>query len=797
VPSSRDVLTMFHRRLLLLLAAFGVALLAITVQVGRLTLARGDESLAQAESRLESLQWVRTTRGRILDRKGRVLAQDRPSFDAAVEYEVLSGAWAERQAGRQARAINPRAWAQGGPEQRAELIERYLPIFTAHVERGWRLMAQAAGIGADELSRRRDAVTARVERTEAGVRRARRAREYDAVLARGRELTTEVEEEIARRVRTPIREARSPHVVLAGVGDAVGFALMGLADRTETLSLPGPDGPVEVEAPLVPGLTVKDSAGREYPYETVDMDVDRSTFPSPLRTGEDGSSHARVRVAGVATNVIGWVGAGARAEDVQARRERLAADPALWAASRIEVAGVEEDRGGYEDGDPVGRWGAEAGREDQLHGLRGLRVERLDTGQERVVPAVPGRDVALTIDVALQARIQALMDPSLGLARVQPWHTASDQEHEPTMPVGTPLSGAVVVLDVASGEILAMVSTPSFTREDVRDRPESVFNDAVSLPYLDRTISRPYPPGSIAKAALLCAAVTLGRHSLDDRIECAGHLNPHQPDALRCWVYKRFHTTHSAQLGGPLDARQALMVSCNIYFFTLGRRLGADGIGAAYGMFHVGRAFDLGIAPGREEAGAVGRLGPVADGRRTVRPPTADEAIQMGIGQGPVVWTPLHAADAYATIARRGVEVRPRVIADGSPPERHDLGLDQRAVAAALAGLDDVVNNVGAGTGNSLTIEGRKEPIFNTPGVHVWGKTGTAAAPPIVLDPGGPDRRTVRDGDHSWFVILAGPTGGDPRYAIAVLMEYAGSGGKVSGPIANQVVHALIAEGYL
>jgi cell division protein FtsI/penicillin-binding protein 2 len=83
----------------------------------------------------------------------------------------------------------------------------------------------------------------------------------------------------------------------------------------------------------------------------------------------------------------------------------------------------------------------------------------------------------------------------------------------------------------------------------------------------------------------------------------------------------------------------------------------------------------------------------------------------------------------------------------------------------------------------------------------VWGKTGTADASPLVHDPDGPEgpqpRRKVRDGDHSWFVVLVGREGGPPRYAIAVLMEYAGSGGKVSGPICNQIIHALIAEGYL
>jgi len=87
----------------------------------------------------------------------------------------------------------------------------------------------------------------------------------------------------------------------------------------------------------------------------------------------------------------------------------------------------------------------------------------------------------------------------------------------------------------------------------------------------------------------------------------------------------------------------------------------------------------------------------------------------------------------------------------------------------------------------------------------VWGKTGTATSSPLVIDPddfgegnNGPmERRVVREGDHSWYVTLVAPEGESPKYAIAVVVDYGGSGGRVSGPINNQVIHALIAEGYL
>jgi cell division protein FtsI/penicillin-binding protein 2 len=148
------------------------------------------------------------------------------------------------------------------------------------------------------------------------------------------------------------------------------------------------------------------------------------------------------------------------------------------------------------------------------------------------------------------------------------------------------------------------------------------------------------------------------------------------------------------------------------------------------------------------------------------------------------------------------------------------------AVREAMAGLRLAVGDE-RGTGHHLTIaDGVKEPHFNLPGVTIWGKTGTASAPalyapagvksgdvlyresmdPLVLGiqtdnptlrtPQG--RRVLRFGDHSWFVVLVGREGEErPRFAVSVMMEYAGSGGKVSGPIVNQILWALRAEGYL
>jgi penicillin-binding protein 2 len=435
----------------------------------------------------------------------------------------------------------------------------------------------------------------------------------------------------------------------------------------------------------------------------------------------------------------------------------------------------------------------EASQENLLRGLRGVQTSRLDSGEREYQAPVRGKDVRLTLDIMLQARVQAAMSPSLGLAVVQDWQRSATQQ----LPVGAPaigsaLNGAAVVLDIDSGDILAMVSMPSYTREQAKEAPETVYQDPLNVPFLNRALAKPYPPGSIVKPLILNGAVQRGNFSLDQRIACTGYLFPNQPHMFRCWIYKQHNgLTHSQRYGHDLSGSDAIMASCNIFFFTMGKRLGPEGIIATYREFGVGDRFNLGV--GQEFPGTLGKS---ATGSGI----GASDAIQMGIGQGPVSWTPLHAANAYATLARGGIKINPRLIVGQARPEPVDLGLDQSAVTEALDGLSRAVNDH-EGTGNHLTIEGTgEEPIFNAPaGIKIWGKTGTAAASPLLgADPDGegPDpKQILAAGDHSWFVIMVGRD--RPRYVIAVVTDFGGSGGKVSGPIANQIVWALVGEGYL
>ena len=740
--------SMFHRRLLVLLALIAGGMGLLGAQLGRLTIGNGGELLAEAERALVSQRFIETQRGRILDREGRVLATDRPSFDVEAHYSVITGSWAYSKAAADARTRHAEEWSALSDQARDGLIRQYLPARVHEVEMMWRRLAELAGVPLEELEARRNRIIERTQKLATGVweaRRLSRLREWS--MSRDRSLEPPTLADVAR----PIREQATPRVILRGVPDEAAFEMRRLAEANPEL------------------LRIVDGGRRRHPFETMDVAVDLSSFPRPLRR----EAYETVTVRGVETHVVGWMRDRVFAEDLERR-------------PRINPATGELDLGHYREGDSVGSSGLEAALEDELRGLRGVRRLRLDTGEtERTEPA-PGADVRVTLDVALQARILAAMDPSLGLTVVQPWHGNR------TVPLGEQLAAAVVVLEVSSGEILAMASAPTFDRETIEEDPDRVFRDPKLSPWVDRAASRPYPAASIVKPLVLAEAVTRGAHDLAHAIECDGHFFPNMPGKFRCWIYRPRYgmATHTSITGGPLGAAEALARSCNIYFYTLGQSLGGAGMRSFYESLGVESPYDLGL-PGTS-AGFLGYRG-----RERIEP---NEAIMMAIGQGPISWTPLHAADAYATLARRGLRIEPSLVQGRKRPDYANLGWDSAAVEAALLGLREGVEEE-YGTAHHITYDTIREPIFNAEGVRVMAKTGTGqASATLGEDPDGDGpapRPVVREGTHAWTVALAGAAGGPPEYAIAVVVEHGGPGGRVAGPIANQAVHALQAEGYL
>lgn len=817
---------MFTRRLALLTALSGLAIVPVVVRLVHLTVKRGAELRREAEAKLVVQRWEPTTRGRIVDRKGRVLAQDRPSYDVAVEYPVITGQWVYERAGEEARKAAGSDWRKLAPVQREARIQELAPKYRRHLEDAWKRFADLGGISVEELTERRNAIIADVSRQSTSIWEADRQELEDQING-----DYEFTEDGAYRgvsvseVAEPIREQRTPHVLLHEVDDATAMKFPLAAAGLQGVVGARVKGSGEM---WMPGLHLIDGSGREYPLANVQVTIEKGTFPGPLKS--DGQMI--FNVADPMAQIVGWMRTRPLDQDYWWRdqvtsgsetdRRRTAGEEELkaWEVGKREDrrSGLVRaaDPMGYFGNDSVGAVGVEWAMEQVLRGRRGSVIEKIDTGEKSVTPREAGRDVQLTIDAVLQARLQALMSPEAGLAVVQPW------QKNRALPEGTVLSGAAVVIDVQTGDILAMVSTPTFTRTQVQQFPESVFGDEKEMPALSKAFARPYPPGSIVKPLMYCAAVTEGVFDAMKRIDCTGHLYPDQPNLFRCWIYKNApHTTHTIQLGGPLEVTSAIMASCNIFFYSVGRALGPERIGKWYERFGVGEnAEQARLGLGAQFSGTAGRLGAGGVEHRVSEDDEAEmgsgtvvrkgvvargvslsESTLMGIGQGPIAWTPLHAADAYATLARGGVRVLPR-LRTSEAMVTENLQLDQRAVSLALEGLRRSVSE-DRGTGHHITIEatGVRENTFNVPGVTVWGKSGTAdsgvmarnAAGQMILDEAG---RPVSL-DHAWFVVLAGPAGGQPKYAVSLLVERGGSGGRVSGPVCNQILHALVAEGYL
>jgi cell division protein FtsI/penicillin-binding protein 2 len=805
----RLIPSMFNRRLLLLAVVALLVLGAIVLQLVRLTVAQGETWRGRAEHVLTAQRLVPTARGAIYDRSLRLLAIDKPSHDIAVMYDVISGDWARSQATAEARRNNRYRWSELGREDRERLCLQFQPRYDAMIERLWATLCAASSIERAVLDERRNEVIRRVEQIASDVY----ARQAER---RARELEETGEASTARR--RPISEHRSAHALLINVSEETLLQVRRLtADaqaqarlRKENPAAPQPEP--EDDLRIWDSVAIAASRQRVYPLETLTLEVDLSTFPGALKQDKK----QEITVEGVAWSIIGDLRPVWR-EDVESR-------PYSTSGPDGEKA---IDLGGYLPGDRTGRWGIESAFEEALRGKRGRIIEYVDDSheEERTDP-VTGASVRLALDIRLQARVQALLDPRLGLTRVQPWHAkeysaqsanvqeGEDHREDPLKPkLGDTLNAAAVIIEVTSGDILAAVSMPTVGMKQMRENPDAIWKDTIHRPFVNRAISQPYQPGSTVKPVVLVAAITAGELVPDGTISCTGHLYSDQPDRYRCWIYKHYNgITHDIVIKHAPGGADAISRSCNIFFYTLGQRMGPLRLVDWYGRFGLGEKLDCGLP--EESRGRLPSIGgPRGGGGGVTTGLAPQDAVMMGIGQGRVEWTVLQAANAYATIARSGRSLSPTLVqeVDGQPHRARraeDLHIHPQAIEVAMQGLYDAVNKF-HGTAHHLSLLENQPVTFSfapaNPTVKIFGKSGTATAPPLrePIDDDGdgkPDRYgpPLRAGDHAWFVgFVQKPGSSRPDYAFAVIVEYGGSGGAVAGPIANQILYALRAEGYL
>lgn len=407
-------------------------------------------------------------------------------------------------------------------------------------------------------------------------------------------------------------------------------------------------------------------------------------------------------------------------------------------------------------GFPIGKNGVERAVDLDLRGKGGVRQVEVNA-HGRVIRELdrqegkPGADVELTLDMELQRFAQERM-------------------------IGE--SASAVVMDVHNGDIMAFVSSPGFDPNEFitgfsQKRWEEMNEDPLK-PLLNKALAGEYAPGSTFKIVTGLAGMAAGAIDGSTRIRCGGSLRLGS------------HTFHCHRAGGhgAVNVSDALKVSCNVFFYEVGRRIGLDAIASMAHRLGLGEKFGFQV-PG-ERRGSI----PSTEWKRErfneeVRP---GDALNAAIGQGYVTATPLQLATMTARVANGGYAVTPRIVraVGGAPLEPLPapyMDIPAEHIAFIQHGMDAVVNAAGGTAGRSrLTGEG----------MRMAGKTGTAQVRGAKSVGGTLKGNAVpwHLRNHALFVAFAPVEA--PRYAIAVVVEHGQGGSKAAAPIAKDIMQLLL-----
>ncbi|MCG2679628.1 MAG: penicillin-binding protein 2 [Kiritimatiellae bacterium] len=411
------------------------------------------------------------------------------------------------------------------------------------------------------------------------------------------------------------------------------------------------------------------------------------------------------------------------------------------------------ERGNEENGyhsywpDMVGKGGMEQRYDELLRGEPGGRLVRVDVSgfkhdQIGFRDPVPGGDLVLTLDGAIQRSAEKAM---------------------------ADVVGAVVVIDPRNGDVLALASSPGFD--------PNTFSPSISVetwtrmledsrkPLFNRAISGRYAPGSIFKPLVALAALESGKANARGSFDCQGYYE----------IGGQRFSCYEGEIHGRLDIRRALELSCNVFFYQLGLQCGLDPI------YHLALAVGLGQQTGIDLDNETAGLLPGKAWKRIARGETwrDGDTCNLAIGQGALLVTPLQMAMVTATIANGGVVYQPRLVLSTRsrnstefqevPPVRiRTLRWSSDHLALVKKGMRDVIQNP-SGTGHLACL----------PDVIMAGKTGTAEY-----------GRKGQGHCHGWMVLFAPYD--QPRYAVAMVMDDAITGGVSIGPRMRQLMQEVL-----
>lgn len=493
----------------------------------------------------------------------------------------------------------------------------------------------------------------------------------------------------------------------------------------------------------------------------------------------------------------------------------------LGRLARVDATHVRDDPNAddpfarYLPDERVGVSGVEWSAERLLRGRRGqIGIDPSGTIIDSDhIPPEDGRDVELTVHAGLQRRLYQVIGAAVD-----------------AVPASS--GGAIVVLDVRSREVLALVSYPSYPPDLFSEIYSGLRDDTRRLPLRFRAVANRYAPGSTIKPLACLAGLMSGAITLEHREHCSGYLFPDVRNRWRCW---QVHGTDQRKAHGAVDVVDALTGSCNVFMYRLGEKLGVDRFCSVLDMVGVGKYSGVGL---REESKGINPTPSWLMSQKNIRA-TAGTARLFAIGQGELSMTPIQVANLMATYAS-GRYRRVKLVRSETPTPEWIIPASEEQWRSIRTGIYRVVNDprgtaypyvqfshddwvLCAKTGSATAHPwptAYSVPFRDEYGVDdvAFVRVGTKRAaidrfvaehPGATFDPSQVEvaerwpLHPAMDGQHHSHAWVAGylqarDSSGQPDWskepslAFAILVEFGGSGGRTAGPLAGAVARTLL-----
>lgn len=396
----------------------------------------------------------------------------------------------------------------------------------------------------------------------------------------------------------------------------------------------------------------------------------------------------------------------------------------------------------YKVGDQIGRLGVEQVYEKVLKGIDGGEVIEVDAQGKKIrtlrqTDPIPGQNIYLSIDEDLQAQAYKILKEAISKSRV--------------------CCGAVVAQDPNNGQILSLVSIPSFDPTNIQD---SLTLD--NSPFLNRVIAGTYPPGSVFKIVSALAGLSSGKITGQTEFDDIGVIN------LGPYKFANWYFTQYGRTEGMVGIVKALQRSNDTYFYHLGEIVGEQEIADTAKKLGFGKV--LGIDLPGETTGVIPDNNWKVSNLNQVWYP--GDTLHMAIGQGFVLTTPLQINNLISEIAVDGDSFKPKVVLKITSPDDKLIKEFKENQKTTLDFKKDYLNLVKEGLAKVPMFGGTAWPFFSFP-IPTAGKTGTAEF-------GGEDKT------HAWYTTYA-PVD-EPTIALTVLVEGGGEGSSVAAPVAKEIL---------